>query len=126
MELAIALAGAIIGAFAAWFLNEWSISLREQPRLCFQMTDIPEDKLTEKELRTKTSASEYGIKVFNVGKNAFILDHFSLYYEGKNLVDCFMDEAKQVILPNENAIYTLMEQDADALQTNFTDSGELI
>lgn len=90
------------------------------------MTDIPEDKLTEKELRTKTSASEYGIKVFNVGKNAFILDHFSLYYEGKNLVDCFMDEAKQVILPNENAIYTLMEQDADALQTNFTDSGELI
>lgn len=116
MELVIALVGAIIGAFAGWFLNEWSTSRRERPKLCFQMTGTPEDELTEKEFRTKTSASEHGIEVFNVGKNAFIMEHFSLYYKGKILVDCFMDEAKRVILPNERVVYTLMEQDADALQ----------
>lgn len=116
IELVIALVGAIIGAFAGWFLNEWSTTRRERPKLCFQMTGTPEDELTEKEFRTKTSASEHGIEVFNIGKNAFILDHFSLYYKGKILVDCFMDEAKRVILPNERAVYTLMEQDADALQ----------
>lgn len=116
MELVVALVGAIIGAFVGWFLNEWSTARRERPKLCFQMTGTPEDELTEKELRTKTSASEHGIEVFNVGKNAFILDHFSLCYKEKIMVDCFIDEADRIILPNENIVYTLMEQDADALQ----------
>lgn len=116
MELVIALAGAIIGALVGWFLNEWSTFRRERPRLYFQMTGISEDELIERELRTKTSASEHGIEVFNVGKNDFRLDHFSLYYKNKILVDCFMDKEKQGILPNEYAVYMLTEQDADALQ----------
>lgn len=116
MELVIALVGTVIGAFVGWFLNEWSASHREQPKLCFQMTSMPEDELTEKELRTKTSASEHGIEVFNVGKNAFILDHFSLCYKETILIDCFIEEDKRMILPNENVVYTLMEQDANALQ----------
>ena len=116
MELVIALVGAIIGAFVGWFLNEWSTSRRERPKLCFHMTGTPENELIEKEYRTKTSASEYAIEVFNVGKNAFILDRFSLCYNGKTLVNCFIDDAKRVILPNDSIVYTLMEQDADALQ----------
>lgn len=116
LELVIALVGAIIGAFVGWFLNAWSTFRRERPRLYFQMTRTPEDELIEKEYRTKTSASEYTIEVFNVGKNAFILDCFSLCYNGKTLVNCPIDDAKRVILPNDSIVYTLMEQDADALQ----------
>lgn len=115
-ELIISLGGAIIGAFAGWFLNEYSTFRRERPKLCFQMMYTPEYTLTEKTLRTKTSISEYSIEVFNVGKNTFILDYFSLLYKDKLLVDFFIDVDKRVILPNENIVYTLMEQDINALQ----------
>lgn len=116
MELVIALVGAVIGAFVGWFLNEWSTFRRERPKLCFQMTGMPEDELIEKKFRIKESASEHGIEIFNVGKNTFILDHFSLYYKETILVDCFIDESKRVILPNKNVVYTLMEQEVNALQ----------
>lgn len=107
---------AIISTCIGWFLNEWSTSRRERPKLSFHITCTPEDELIEKKFRTKTSASEYGIEVFNVGKNAFILEHFVLFYKDKIIIDCFMDAAKRVILPNDNVIYTLMEQDFTALQ----------
>ena len=115
-DLVIALVSAVIGAFVGWFLNEWSTSRRERPKLCFHVISTPKDELTEKEYRTNTSASEYAIEILNVGKNVFILDHFSLCYNGQILVDCFMDADKRIILPSENVVYTLMEQDADALQ----------
>lgn len=107
---------AIISTCIGWSLNELGTSLRERPKLSFHITCTPEDELIEKKFRTKTSASEYGIEVFNVGKNAFILDHFSLCYKRRILIDCFIDETKRVISPNENVIYTLMEQDVDTLQ----------
>lgn len=115
-DLISSLGVAIIGAFAGWFLNEYSTFRRERPKLCFQMTHTPENALTEKTLRTKTSISEYSIEIFNVGKNTFILDYFSLIYKDKLLIDCFIDANKRVILPNENIVYTLMEQDTNALQ----------
>lgn len=116
LDAIIALVSVLVGTFAGWFLTERSTSRRERPKLCFQMTATPEAELTEKELRTKTSASEHGIEIFNVGKIPFILERFSLYDSGKLLVDCFMDEANRVVLPSQNVVYTLMEQDADALQ----------
>lgn len=115
-ELIISLGGAIIGTFSGWFLNEYSTFRHERPKLCFQMMYTPEYALTEKTLRTKTSISEYSIEVFNVSKNAFVLDYFSLLYKNKLLVDFFIDVDKRVILPNENIVYTLMEQDINALQ----------
>lgn len=115
-DLIISLGVTIIGAFAGWSLNEYSTFRRERPKLRFQMMHTPENTLTEKTLRTKTSISEYSIEIFNVGKNTFILDYFSLIYKDKLLIDCFIDADKRVILPNENIVYTLMEQDTNALQ----------
>lgn len=115
-ELVIALVSAVIGAFVGWFLNELSTSRKERPRLCFEMTSTPKDMLTEPEFRTKTSISEHGIEIFNLGMNAFILQSFTLYYKRKILVDCVMDDDNRIIEPSKYVTYTLMEQEIEALQ----------
>lgn len=115
MDLIIGVLGAVIGAFAGWFLNEWSTSRRERPKLCFQMVNTPESELIPKEYRTKTSESEFGIEIFNVGKTTVHLEHFSLCYENVILVDCFMEDVV-ALRPDERTTYTMMEQDTKALQ----------
>ena len=116
MDFVSGLIGTFFGTFLGWFLNEWSTSRKERPKLCFQMVGTPESELTEKEYRTKTSLSEHGIEIFNVGRTAVVLDQFSLYYKNETLVDCFLNDTERVLLPNQKIIYTLMEQEADALQ----------
>ena len=116
MDFVSGLIGTFFGTFLGWFLNEWSASRKERPKLCFQMVGTQESELIEKEYRTKTSPSEYGIEIFNVGRTAVVLDQFSLYYKNETLVDCFLNDTERVLLPNQKIIYTLMEQEADALQ----------
>ena len=72
--------------------------------------------MTDKEYRTKTSLSESGIEVFNIGEKPVILNDFTLTYRDKILVDCFIEDSQQVIAPYQSVIYTLTEQEADALQ----------
>ena len=76
----------------------------------------PETELIDKEYRTKTSLSEHGIEIYNTGKNPFILESFELCYKNKLLVDCHIVENAKVLMPSESFTYTLMEQEADALQ----------
>ena len=66
--------------------------------------------------KTKTSLSEHGIEIYNTGKNPFILESFELCYKNKLLVDCHIVENAKVLMPSESFTYTLMEQEADALQ----------
>ena len=49
-------------------------------------------------------------------KNPFILESFELCYKNKLLVDCHIVENAKVLMPSESFTYTLMEQEADALQ----------
>ena len=59
---------AIIGVVVGWALNEITDSLHKKPKLCFRMVSTPTNELTDKEYRTKTSLSESGIEVFNIGE----------------------------------------------------------
>lgn len=105
----------LLGVIIGWGLNELSTVLRSKPKLSFQMVGTPDAELVENELRTKTSLSEYGIEVFNIGQKPFVLESFALYDGNKLLVDCYIDEQSRVILPYHNIVYTLMEQEADSL-----------
>lgn len=107
---------AIIGVVVGWALNEITDSLHKKPKLCFRMVSTPTNELTDKEYRTKTSLSESGIEVFNIGEKPVILNDFTLTYRDKILVDCFIEDSQQVIAPYQSVIYTLTEQEADALQ----------
>lgn len=106
----------ILCVVAGWWLNEASTKRREKPKLCFNMTGTPDDELQSKETRTKTSNSDYGIEVYNIGSSPFIMERFSLYHKKKLLVECHFDEPDRAILPYKSIVYTLMEQQADALE----------
>ena len=115
MELISAAIG-ILGVIIGWVLNELTTIFRGRPKLCFQMVAIPENELTEKEYRVKESPSEHGIEIFNVGEKPFVLESFEIFYKKKILVDCQMPESDRIILPFHNVVYTLSEQETDALE----------
>lgn len=56
----------ILGVIIGWGLNEVSAIRRAKPKLCFKLNSTPDSELVEAELRTKTSASEYSIDIYNV------------------------------------------------------------
>lgn len=111
LQVAMSVGCVIIG----WMLNEASAKLREKPKLCFRLTGTPEAELTEKSLRTKTSPSEYGVEIYNLGHNPVILEQFSLNAKKTRMVDCFIADEERTILPYKSIIYTLDEQEANAL-----------
>lgn len=43
------------------------------------------------------------------------MDQFALYDKGKLLIDCHITEQERTILPYKSMVYTLMEQEANAL-----------
>lgn len=90
-------------------------------RLVFVPEGTPDSELVEKELRTKTSLSEWSICIYNVGTSPYFPDSFYISYKGKLLVECYdICTENKVILPSDSYTYTLMEQDASALQDNFS------
>ena len=101
MDGLIQLVGGLAGVVIGWLLNE--------------LTGTPDSEVIEKGLRTKTSASEYSIEIYNFGQSPFILDQFALYDKGKLLIDCHITEQERTILPYKSMVYTLMEQEANAL-----------
>lgn len=115
MELISAAIG-ILGVIIGWVLNELTTIFRGRPKLCFQMVATPENELTEKEYRVKESTSEHGIEIFNVGEKPFVSESFVICHKKKILVDCQMPDSDRIILPFHNIVYTLLEQEANALE----------
>ena len=106
----------VIGVVIGWVLNELTTTFRERPKLCFQMVSTLDDELTEKEYHVKESPSEHGIEIFNAGEKPFILESFVICYKKRLLVDCHIAESDRIILPFHNIVYTLSEQEANALE----------
>lgn len=105
----------LLGVFLGWVLNEHSTKRRAKPKLCFRIIGTPESELVEKEARNKYSASDYSIEIYNIGQNPFILESFTLVHKNKILVDCEVTIQDKAILPYKSMVYTLNEQEADAL-----------
>ena len=51
-----------------------------------------------------------------MGEKPFILESFVICHKKKLLVDCHIAESDRIILPFHNIIYTLSEQEANALE----------
>ena len=118
MDGLIQLVGGLAGVVIGWLLNECSTRFRTRAKLCFKLTGTPDSEVIEKGLRTKTSPSEYSIETYNFGQSPFILDQFALYDKGKLVIDCHITEQERTILPYKSMVYTLMEQEANALMSH--------
>ena len=106
----------ILGVIIGWGLNEVSATRRAKPKLCFKLNSTPDSELVEAELRTKTSASEYSIDIFNVGQSPVIIESFDICWRKQLLIQCFLSSEDATILPYHNISYTLTQQDADAIE----------
>ncbi len=106
----------LLGVVLGWLLNQVSTAWRSKVRLCYTLTNTPECELTAKELRTKTSLSDYSIEIYNIGQTPCIIEMLELADGSTTLVDCFLDDSCKVIKPYLCATYRLMEQEVDALE----------
>lgn len=105
----------LLGVVLGWWLNKLSVENENKPKLAFVISSNKE--VSEPvDLRTKTSPSEYIIEIINIGKVPIVLDNISLYFKGKLLIDCFLDDDQRMIYPNNIKTYLMMEQDREALQ----------
>lgn len=105
----------ILGVIIGWGLNEVSATRRAKPKLCFKLNSTPDSELVEAELRTKTSASEYCIDIYNVGQSPVIIESFDICWRKQLLIQCFPRGEDTTILPYHNISYVLTQQDADTI-----------
>jgi len=124
METIEQIAGALItGVFTLLgvILGQSFSRYNNRTRLVFVPEGTPNCELVEKELRTKTSLSEWSVRIYNIGTSPYFPGSFYISYRGNVLVECYgICTENKVILPSDSYIYTLMEQDASALQYNFS------
>ena len=112
----------IVGSFFGWFLTLLTTKYQDRIQLAFAEEGTPNDELIERELRTKTSSSECSIRIYNVGNSACFLENIFIMRQGYCLVECFdVSGDHGAIAPNSSMLYTLMQQDADALQYNYSE-----
>ena len=112
----------IVGTFFGWFLTLLTTKYQDRVQLAFVEEGTPSDELIERELRTKTSSSECSIRIYNVGKSACFLENLYIMRQGHGLVECYdVIGDHGAIAPNSSMLYTLMQQDADALQYNYSE-----
>ena len=103
--------GTLAGALMGWGLSEFSKKRAARPNVVFGLCGTPEDELTEKEFRTKTSLSEFTLEIFNLGTSPVVLQGFDLSYKRSFITDCSLDEKDRVILPFHSIKYSFMEQE---------------
>lgn len=89
----------ILGVIIGWGLNEVSATRRARPKLYFRLNSTPDIELVEAELRTKTSASEYSIAIYNVGQSPVIIESFDMCWRKQLLIQCFPSSEDATILP---------------------------
>lgn len=106
----------LLGVVIGWLLNQASTAWHSKVRLFFSLSSTPENELVEKELRTKTSLSEYSIDIYNSSQTPCFLEYISLMNKSTILADCFLDKECRLIKPHECVTYRLMEQDLCGLE----------
>ncbi len=106
------LGGVVLGCI----LSEACAARRAKPALCFRLSATPDDELTEVELRTKTSASEYSITIYNYGQKPFILERFELYSKKHLLIDYVLCDDDPTIMPYQSRSFILDSQQAKAME----------
>lgn len=118
-ELIIALigvAGTLFIAILGWGLASIQEKQKSKIKLCYALQPSrKEDELIEKEFRTKTSESGYGIQIYNIGHAPFLFELISLRYKKTIITDCVNTEEMKAIMPYESYVYQLNEQEYEAI-----------
>lgn len=116
MMIKIILTGAftIVGTILGWTLNGIRENFYRKVKLCFQIQITEnQNELTSLEHRTKTSESDFGLEIYNIGQTPIFINYIRLYYRKIIITDCFMTGLK--LMPYEKNTYNLMMQDYDAI-----------
>lgn len=114
--------GTIAGTVLGFVLTQLVSMYQNKPKLAFISVGTPNDELIEEELRTKTSLSEWSVRICNIGRTACILEKFYIVRKGCTLVECYdVCSDYNSIAPSNSILYSLMQQDADALQYNYSE-----
>ena len=81
-----------------------------------KLSATPDDELTEVGLRTKTSASEYSITIYNYGQRPFLLERFEFYAQKHLLIDYVLTDDDLTIMPYQCRSFILDQQHAKAME----------
>ena len=106
------LSGVILGCV----LSEVCAARHARPALCFKLSATPDNELTEVGLRTKTSASEYSITIYNYGQRPFLLERIEFYYKKHLLIDYVLTDDDLTIMPYQYRSFILDQQHAKAME----------
>lgn len=113
--------GTITGTVLGIVLTQLVSMYQNKPKLAFVSVGTPIDEWIEEGLRTKTSPSEWSIRICNIGKTACFLEKFYIVRKGYTLIECYdVCSDYNSIAPSNSILYTLMQQDADTLQYNYS------
>ena len=113
----IPIIASLSGVVLGWILNQLTNYINGRPTLEFRFSELRvTDTDDDPSLRVKTSLSGEVIKIYNMGKRAVVLERISLMRNGHLMVDCFLDDDRQIVEPYKTAEYQFMEQDRVALQ----------
>lgn len=110
----------LLGAVITIIGTYWGTYFQTRPRLYVSLQPTPDSELTEKEFRTKTSASEYTIEVCNIGREPCLLDRMEITYKRDCLLDAlFFSDQDRLLKPYESVNYVLDEQEIERLKHNL-------
>lgn len=115
IQTIISVLGTILGTILGWSLNCLYENNVRKVKLCYSLQPANQDELTEHELRTKYSESDYCIEIYNVGTTPYLLEKFSLVYKKKIIVDCIIIDNNKAIMPYGSYTYHLNEQEYDCI-----------
>jgi len=113
--------GTLLGTVLGFILTQLVMVYQNRPKLIFVGEGTPNDERVEWELRTKTSPSDLSIRICNTGRTPCFLEDFVIIRKGHELVECYgVSNDHSAIAPSCSVLYTLMHQDASALQYNYS------
>lgn len=107
---------ALIEVIGNCLLNVLGFLYKERSKVYFKIISIPQEEYFERRSRIKTDSSDFGIEMFNTGKNTIIVEYLSLIDKNSVLVDCFFDDSYCVVSSSHSAVYHFSEEDVDALE----------
>ena len=122
LAILLTIAGTLGGTILGWWLNKKSSQKEKEPRLCYSLVKIQNDKdLIPLNQRTKYSESGFGVKIYNLGLTPVIINEFELYYKNDIVTDGLVVD--KTIMPYENTVYELSQQEYDNICSHCRNDG---
>jgi len=114
--------GTIFGVVLGWGLNEYTSYRNSKPKLFGVLEFHGDEHLIPREKRIKTSETEYNLKIYNVGREPFVINTISVY-NGNDIIVGGLEinsSSNNILLPYEFCQCDVMQQDLDNLEWHLS------